>query len=160
MGDQLGYAAYNGDIVAVKQLLKRGAPTNAAAATDGATALYAAAAGEGFPGRKSYHVEIIELLVSKDRSTLDQPKTTGARDTPLMVAAGLGKLDRAKLLVRLGANLFAEGAGGATALDFAEKAFYSRSHMHERNSRDETVVSFLKAEMDARLTKEVAKHSI
>ena len=156
MGDQIGFAAYNGDIVTVKQLLKKGAPTNAASSVDGATALYAAAAGEGLPGRKSYHVEIIELLVAKDRSTLDQPKTTGACDTPLMGASGIGKLDRVKMLVRLGANLFAEGAGGATALDFAEKSFYGQSHMYESNGRDETVVSFLKAEMDKQ-TREVGK---
>lgn len=101
-------AAGNGHTAVVELLLARGANPRARL-TDGRRALDWAAHGG--------HAQVLELLLARDPELLELP---GYRErTPLVVAAGGGKLAAVELLLSRGADPHARLEGGARALDWA-----------------------------------------
>ncbi|MCC6630600.1 MAG: ankyrin repeat domain-containing protein [Gammaproteobacteria bacterium] len=104
----LQWAAYQGDVPGVKQLLSSGAKVNEPNAY-GVTALALAAEAGNAP--------IIRLLLA---AGADMESPTGDGQTALMSVARTGNIEAATLLIRRGANVNAtERFGGQTALMWA-----------------------------------------
>lgn len=100
-------AALKGQVAWVQQLLGRGAQVN----REGWSPLHYAATGPS--------TEVIALLLARG-AALDAPSPNGS--TPLMMAAGYGSLDGARLLLQRGADARRRNGQGLDAADFARKA--------------------------------------
>ncbi|RXZ38921.1 ankyrin repeat domain-containing protein [Oxalobacteraceae bacterium CAVE-383] len=100
-------ASYKGNVAAVKALLAKEAQVN----NQGWTALhYAAAIGND---------EIVRMLLEESAYIdAESPNST----TPLMMAAGSGRVTTVKLLLDEGADPTLKNNVGMTALDFAQEA--------------------------------------
>jgi hypothetical protein len=100
-------AALRGQVVWVQRLLDKGARINRA----GWTPLHYAASG-GEP-------RAVQLLLERG-AAIDALSPN--RSTPLMMAAGYGAIDSARLLAAHGADRAARNAAGLSASDFARRA--------------------------------------
>ncbi len=105
--DDLVYAAENGDVRKIGELLSKGADINARN-SDGQTALIMA--------MLENHSDVVNFLISKD---VDVNTKNGEGKTPLMVASSKGYTEIAKILIAKGAYINAKDSNGETALTMA-----------------------------------------
>ncbi|WP_022979225.1 ankyrin repeat domain-containing protein, partial [Ideonella sp. B508-1] len=100
-------AALKGRVEVMNTLIQRGARIN----KTGWTPLHYAAAGPS--------LDAVELLLAHD-AALEAIAPNG--NTPLMMAAGYGAIDSARLLLRRGADARPRNKGGRDAADLAKAA--------------------------------------
>ncbi|WP_031501066.1 ankyrin repeat domain-containing protein [Bryobacter aggregatus] len=106
----LAEAALKGDLESVRALVERGARPNAISRS-GTQPIHDAALGD--------NAEVIRMLVAKGADV--NARTRDENQTPLHVAAAMGKMKAVEALVALGADLTLKDAKGQTPLDAAER---------------------------------------
>lgn len=107
----LADAALKGDLENIRILLERGARANTVGQT-GTQPIHDAALGDS--------AEVIRELVMKGADV--NARTRDESQTPLHIAATMGKMKAAEALAALGADLTMKDARGRTPLDAAEQA--------------------------------------
>lgn len=94
MGDKMGMAAQNNDLIKVKTLLRRGATINARNAASGVTPLGVAA--------ERGHLQMVHLLL-KGKAQVDDATNDGM--TPLHICSQFGQTEVVQALVAAGADV-------------------------------------------------------
>ena len=107
----LADAAFRGDLASVRLLLAHGARIDAVSKA-GTQAIHDAALGDS--------ADVIRELASHGANI--NARTRDEAQTPLHVAAAMGKMKAVEALVGLGADLAAKDARGRTPLDVADRA--------------------------------------
>jgi uncharacterized protein len=107
----LADAAFKGDLEAVRLLLAHGAQVNAISKA-GTQPIHDAALGDS--------AEVIRELVTHGADI--NARTRDEAQTPLYIAAAMGKMKAVEALIALGADLKAKDFQGRTPLDAAERA--------------------------------------
>jgi ankyrin repeat protein len=104
-------AAFKGDLAGVRMLLAHGALVNAVSKA-GTQPIHDAALGDS--------AEVIRELAMHGADI--NARTRGDAQTPLYIAAAMGKMKAVEALVALGADLTTKDSQGRTPLDAAERA--------------------------------------
>ncbi len=107
----LANAAFQGDLEGARLLLAHGAQVNAVSKA-GTQPIHDAALGD--------HAEVIRELAAHGADI--NARTRDEAQTPLYIAAAMGKMKAVEALVALGADLKAKDSEGRTPLDAAERA--------------------------------------